>query len=99
MFVVTVTFYVKEKYLEEFLFFMRSQAKLSLEKEKNCIQFDISLHNVEKARIFLYEVYKNEDAYKYHLETDHFHSFSAQIKDMTISKIVEPWYKINCENK
>lgn len=99
MFVVTVNFYVKENYLEEFLFFMRNQAKLSLVNEENCLQFDISLHNLEKARIFLFEVYKNEDAYKYHLNTEHFKDFSAQTKNMVDSKIVETWYKVSYENK
>ena len=84
MFVVIVEFSVRQEHLNEFLELMKSQAHNTI-KEEGCIRFDICQSIVEKELIFLYEIYKDESAFREHLKQNYFWEFSEK---------TVPWIKV-----
>ena len=53
MFVVTVTFEIKDEYLDDFMAAMKAQAHNSLTREEGCLQFDVCRDQDAPERIFL----------------------------------------------
>ena len=96
MFVVAVTFEVEPEKLREFTDLVRGQARNSLSKEPGCHQFDVCVDPEDETKIFLYELYTDEDAFKAHTETSHFAQFGADsaslVRDKTVAtlKRIEP---------
>ena len=95
MFVVTVTFVIRQEYLDEFMPVMKRQAQNSLTREQGCLQFDVCQDRKNPARVFLYEVYTDRAAFDAHLETEHFLDFDKTAGPWTISKVAEQWER--CE--
>lgn len=87
-FVVVVKFTVDIGKMDEFLTLLKENAKKSLE-EAGCSTFEISRNQND---VFLYELYSTEEAFTYHLETDHFVQFDQATSDMVISKHVGKYY-------
>lgn len=94
MFVVTVDFQVKSEHVAEFVEMMKKQASNSLRKEEGCLQFDVCRDPSDGGRIFLYEVYKDSDAFELHLKTDHFLEFNKAVSPWTASKSDRKWERI-----
>ena len=95
MFVVTVTFVVKDEYVDDFKPVMETQATNSLTLEPGCHQFDVCFDPSDRRRVFLYELYTDRAAFDEHLKTDHFLNFDATVKDWLISKVAENWERNN----
>jgi autoinducer 2-degrading protein len=93
MYIVTVEFVVWPKHVEEFHRAMQQQARNSLNLEADCHQFDVCLDPQDGEKIFLYEVYTDEAAFKAHLETDHFLNFDATVRDWVKRKTVQFWIR------
>ncbi|MDT8420733.1 MAG: putative quinol monooxygenase [Desulfuromonadales bacterium] len=91
LFAVTVTFVVKEQYLDDFKQVMKAQATNSLNREPGCHQFDVCFDPSDARRVFLYELYTDKAAFEDHLKTDHFLNFDSTVKDWLISKTAENW--------
>lgn len=91
MFAVTVTFVVKNEYIEKFEEVMKTQATNSLTLEEGCNQFDVCFDLEDRGKVFLYELYADRAAFDAHLKTDHFLHFDATVKDWLISKTAENW--------
>ena len=94
MFVVTVDFLIKQDHVSSFVEAMKKQAYNSLYNEDGCLQFDVCQDPDDKRRIFLYEVYKDKDAFDVHLKTDHFHEFNKTVSPWTASKSDQRWVRI-----
>ena len=94
MFVVTVTFVIKQENLEEFMPAMTRQAHNSLTREQGCLQFDVCQDQDKLERIFLYEVYTDRAAFDAHLETAHFLDFDKTVGPWTESKEAEQWERV-----
>lgn len=94
MFIVTVTFKIKDSKIDDFRRAVLLQAENSLSKEKECYQFDVCIDPVNKNRIFLYEVYSSGSGFQLHLESEHFLKFDELVNDWLISKDVETWEKV-----
>jgi quinol monooxygenase YgiN len=94
MFVVTVDFLIKQEHVVEFIEIMNKQADNSLHKEEGCLQFDVCQDPRDGRRIFLYEVYKDSDAFALHLKTDHFLAFNKTVSPWTASKSDQKWERI-----
>lgn len=94
MYIVTVTFEVKDTKTEDFHQAVLQQAENSLTKEKECHQFDVCIDPSNKRRIFLYEVYSSESDFQDHLKSEHFLNFDKLIKGWLISKNVQSWGKL-----
>lgn len=94
MFAVTVTFVVKDKFINQFEPVMKKQAQNSLTLEPGCHQFDVCFDPTDPRRVFLYELYTDRAAFDEHLKSDHFLNFDSTVKDWLISKVAENWQKI-----
>jgi quinol monooxygenase YgiN len=93
MFVVTVEFDIDETRVEGFMRAMTAQAENTLNLEPECVQFDVCFAPDQSTRVFLYEVYEDEAAFKAHLESDHFHVFNEEVAPWVLDKRVHTWRK------
>ena len=89
MFVVTVNFSIKPGQIEQFRPLMLENARLSLELETGCRQFDVCFNPSEPQECFLYEVYDNKSAFETHLQMAHFKSFDSKVAEMLDDKVVK----------
>ena len=89
MFVVTVNFSVKRNQIEQFKPLMLENARLSLELEPGCQQFDVCFDSNEPRGCFLYEVYDDKPAFETHLQMPHFKLFDAKVAELLDNKIVK----------
>ena len=81
MYVIIAPIQIKEGKKDEFVQEMILDAKGSIENEPGCLTFDIIQDPDEPNRIWLYEVYKDEVAFKIHSETPHFTKWRDAVKD------------------
>jgi len=95
MYVVCVTFVINPKHIADFRQLVRTQARLSLEQEKECHVFDVCLGENSENTVFLYEKYGDESAFKAHLKTHHFNEFDAKIKAMVEEKTVTIYQELD----
>ncbi len=88
MYTIIVKFEVEKKYLNEFKNAIVKNAQMSME-EVGCFQFDVFIDKSEV--ITLYEVYRDQKAFDFHLSSTHFKSFSEETAHMVRDKSVEPF--------
>ncbi|MEM1199334.1 MAG: putative quinol monooxygenase [Pseudomonadota bacterium] len=93
MYVVTVTFTLAEGAAEAFMDLMRAQAKNSLELEPGCHQFDVCIDPNDAGTVFLYELYTDEAAFQFHLASDHFKQFDADVAELVADKKVALYHR------
>ena len=91
MFVVAVIFVSKRDKAEAFRDRVRRQAAESLDREPGCHRFDVCANPEAPERVFLYELYSDEAAFKAHLETPHFRSFDSDVASLIEDKTVTTW--------
>lgn len=94
MFVITVSFRVKDGYEGRFLKRVSQQAADSLHGEPDCRRFEVSVDLNDPRRIFLYEIYTNQDAFAAHLRSAHFLAFDRETAGWFDDKIVEKWHRL-----
>jgi quinol monooxygenase YgiN len=70
---------------------MAQQACASLREEPGCRQFDVCYDPAEPTHCFLYEVYRDEAAFRAHLATAHFKDFNTATADWVASKQVRSY--------
>lgn len=95
MYVVTVEFEVRAGHERDFHLRMRQQAEDSLNREADCIQFDVCQAPDDPRRIFLYEVYADEGAFQSHLDSGHFKDFDKTVADWVAAKTVRIWHGLS----
>ena len=89
MFVITAEFRLKPDMLDAFMPLMLIQAEKSLADEPGCLVFDVCIEqNDADDIIFLYEVYRDEAAFNFHMETPHYLAFTETISDLVADKSV-----------
>ncbi len=88
---VTVEFEIAAGREEDFLARVKQQAGDSLEREVDCLQFDVCVAPDAPGRIFLYEIYRDPAAFQVHLESTHFADFDATVADWVAAKTVRAW--------
>jgi (4S)-4-hydroxy-5-phosphonooxypentane-2,3-dione isomerase len=81
MFVVTVEFVIKAKFVNQFQKVILKQAHNSLISESACHRFDVFRDLQHGNVFFLYEIYTDEAAFEKHLSSQHFKEFDATIKE------------------
>ncbi len=92
MYVVTVTFHIKDGQIDDFMPLMIQNAQTSLTDEDECYQFDVCRDNHE---VFLYEVYESRAAFDLHLKSEHFLTFDAAVADMLEAKVVRVFDEVH----
>ena len=93
MFVITVDFEIKSEYINEFRSRVLQQAKDSLNNEEKCLIFDVCYDEKNTNKVFLYEIYKDKEAFDYHLKSDHYLSFDKDVENWVTKKIVNQLIK------
>mgnify|MGYP001287824388 CR=1 FL=1 len=88
MYVVTVLFEIGEGQSEAFRNAVLQQARNSLEREADCLRFDVCVDPADPRQMFLYEIYTDRSAFDAHLQTAHFRSFDEQVRPWLVSKKV-----------
>lgn len=88
MHVVVVLFTAKPAHVAHLRGALIAQAHASLERESGCKRFDVCEDPTDAASFLLYEIYEDEDAFKLHLETDHFHAFNDTVTPWVATKRV-----------
>ena len=86
MYAVVVLFKIKAESAARFANLVLANAKLSLDEEPKCHQFDVCFNAEKPEEIFLYELYTDKAAFDTHLASDHFLSFAKKTADMVESK-------------
>jgi autoinducer 2-degrading protein len=94
MYVVCVTFKIKDECLDIFMPLMTRNAEASLDKEDQCRQFDVCIDENNPTTVFLYELYDDEAAFKAHLAAPHFKEFDAAVSNMIAEKTVQIFTRI-----
>ncbi|MGI9379191.1 MAG: putative quinol monooxygenase [Methyloligellaceae bacterium] len=91
MHVITVLFETHSEFAEEFRSVVLAQAKNSLAREEGCTRFDVCQDADNPARFFLYEFYKDREAFQPHLESDHYRDFNVKTADWVSLKQPQGW--------
>ncbi len=80
MYVVCVTIWVKPENVEEFL--RATEANhLGTRNEAGNLRFDVSRATDDPNRFFLYEVYRSEDAFHVHHQSEHYLTWKETVAD------------------
>jgi len=93
MYVVTVEFNVKNEHAAAFRKAVLQQAHNSLACDPACHRFDVCFDPKDDTRVFLYEIYTDEDAFQEHLQSNHFSNFNVLVKDWLARKSVQTWIR------
>ena len=93
-YVVAVEFEIRPESWQRFLPLMLENAQASARDEQGCRQFDVCAPPDGASRVFLYEVYDDETAFKAHLETPHFKSFAEATKEMITGRKVTVFHRL-----
>jgi (4S)-4-hydroxy-5-phosphonooxypentane-2,3-dione isomerase len=78
MIAVIVEFRILADKIDAFHQAIVDNARLSVQTESGCHQFDVCRDPADPALFFLYELYDDEAAFAVHLKTAHFLSMNAQ---------------------
>lgn len=77
MYTVVVEFRIRPAHVHAFHQAIVENARLSVERETGCHQFDVCRDPADPSLFFLYELYVDEAAFKVHLQSAHFLSMNA----------------------
>lgn len=77
MYTVVVEFHIKPAHVQAFQQAIVENARLSVEQEAGCHQFDVCRDPADPSLFFLYELYDDEAAFQAHLRSAHFLSMNA----------------------
>ncbi|MEM7469760.1 MAG: putative quinol monooxygenase [Pseudomonadota bacterium] len=94
MYAVTVTFTIKDGQMGAFLRLMHENARTSLNEEPDCHQFDVCTDPGRAGEVFLYELYRDAEAFQAHLASAHFKAFDAAVADMVADKDVRLYTQV-----
>ena len=78
----------------EFREVMLRQARNSLANEDGCHRFDVCTDPENPRRFFLYELYRDADAFQVHLDSPHFRDFDARVRTWVEHKSVAAWSRL-----
>ncbi len=72
MIALLVTIRIQPQHREAFMEAMLDDARHSVQDEPGCLRFDVLEDVDDPSRIFLYEVYRDEEALEAHRQAPHF---------------------------
>ena len=88
MYVVTVLFRIQPAHYPDFMRAMVENARISLQEEPGCQQFDVCERPAAECTVFLYECYDTEADFQAHLGSAHFLAFNEQVAPWVAEKSV-----------
>ena len=81
MYSIFVTINIKPENVGEFKQASLGDAQGSVRDEPGCFRFDINQDVQTSSRFYLYEVYRDEEAFQAHLHAPHFLVWQEKVKD------------------
>lgn len=86
MLALVVTIHVKPEYRQQFIEAMLDDARGSVQKEPGCLLFHVIQDESDPNCIYLYEAYRDAQAFEHHTRTPHF----IRWRDTTKGWLAEP---------
>ncbi len=86
------------QYLNEYLIFAKEVAEISIKKEKDVISIYPMMLIKDNNQIRILEIYKNEEAYKKHIASEHFQKYKKSTLHMVKSLELADTYQISEKN-
>ena len=90
MHIIIVPIQVKAGFKERFVEEIIADAKGSVTNEPGCLRFDVVQDNNDPNRVWLYEVYRDEEAFEAHTQTPHFIRWRDTTKDWIEETSITP---------
>lgn len=81
MYVLMVTLHVQPEHRAAFLESMLDDARGSVLDEPGCLRFDVLQDAKDPNTLYLYEAYRDEQAFQAHLQAPHFLRWRDTVKD------------------
>lgn len=75
MYIIVAPIQIKEGFKDQYIKGMLENARRAVNDEPGCLRFDVVRDANDEHRIWLYEVYKDEDAFQAHAQAPHFLKF------------------------
>ena len=94
MFVLQVAIKIKPENVDAFMKKLDENAR-EARKEPGCKQFEVLVDPNDKARIMLYEVYKDEAAFQTHQGTPHFKKYLAEAVPLLADRVRNVWTRVS----
>ena len=82
MYVIIAPIQVKEGFIDQFIKEIIDDAKGSVNDEPGCLRFDVIQDAGDPNRVWLYEVYQDEEAFQAHTQAPHFIKWRDATADM-----------------
>lgn len=77
---------VKPGCTEDFLNAIKVNAAASVATEPGCLVFDVSQDRVDPELIYLYEIYRDDEAYEAHTQTAHFRDSRPLVEPLILEQ-------------
>jgi quinol monooxygenase YgiN len=90
MFVLQVNLRIKPENVDAFMKKALENAR-EARKEPGCRQFDVLVDPKDSAKVMLYEVYNDEQAFEAHQQTPHFKKYVAEAVPLLASRERQVW--------
>jgi quinol monooxygenase YgiN len=90
MFVLQVNIRIKPENVDAFMKKALENAR-EARKEPGCRQFDVLVDPKDSAKVMLYEVYDDEQAFEAHQQTPHFKKYVAEAVPLLASRERQVW--------
>jgi autoinducer 2-degrading protein len=90
MFVLQVNLRIKPENVDAFMKKALENAR-EARKEPGCRQFDVLVDPKDGAKVMLYEVYDDEQAFETHQQTPHFRRYVAEAVPLLASRERQVW--------
>lgn len=92
-YVIIVEFTIDEQNVDEAIELLAEMQTQTLENEEGCMVYDVLLSEEDATKIFIYESYQSEDAYKVHANSNYFKEIVTKkltplIKHSKITKVI-----------
>ena len=81
-FAIIVDFALEDSSFDRFHACVLENAKKSVKLEAGCHRFDVLVPDDDGARIVLYEIYEDAEAFAAHQQTPHFQQFDADTQGL-----------------
>jgi quinol monooxygenase YgiN len=85
-FALIVEFEIKAEDIDKFLPLIEENARLSVEREPGCKQFDVLEVQDSPGRVMLYEIYDDAAAFQAHIKMPHVAAFFEKAKPLIVKQ-------------
>jgi len=94
MFVLQVNIRIKPENVDAFMKKLEENARNARE-EPGCLQFEVLADPKDRAKVMLYEVYRDEAAFETHQQTPHFKKYVAEAVPLLAERARTVWKRVS----